>query len=1409
MRGDADRLIVWPNSGFANRLKCLVSASLLDEEYQVYWPPENFCGLRFGDIFADTWREIDHIPADSTLLNTWRFELPAELRSLLPPHFSDCSTGYKGIDFPGDSESRTVDFEYLRIPQPILMALRARFAQLRFTPEITERVRAILARILGPFVGVHARTWTDEPERRQKWFCFDDFARACAPLQKQNLVVASDDPVFISSLAQVLNRELITMPWSGQRTPKPWQQNSRDEMLDDIVELLVLANASQLVLTAMSTYSEVAWFIGGCREEVYFADPAFQHKGFNGGCLQTVRFKRVETREKVHWIEVAGNPSYYLALIPGRHVHLDHLGEGVQRIGDYVEKYSGYMEGSAPEDYMIDVGANLGLSAFPVASMPRRVVAFEPVADNVQAMKKSIARNRFDNVTLIEAAVSSQVGETYIYVPQGRADNTSFGRDVANANVSSPEVSQFLVPTETVDHWFEKHGKEFKPDNARLLKIDVQGYETAVLAGAKDFIAACRPFEKLIIEFEFDPKLTNMAGYSTLGLLELFNSYGLEIYCNGTQIPSDYYADFCKQDINCDLIALFRSTASLDGNYTGMINMGSSFYGKDFYNGQIIGSLQSAQVYLYHLFSIWGVPESVADLGCGRGAWLATCLDMGAKRVVGFDGAWNSQGDMLDQSIEFFPTDLEKSLSRTDSFDLAISLEVAEHLQPESSDTFVESLSSLSDALLFGAAFTGQPGANHINTRPHSFWAGKFFDRGYALFDVFRPTFWNDERVEPCYRQNTFVYVKPGHSLYQALINGGYEPDREGRMIDCVHPAVYIGLVKEYNKLQQSLTADQTESSLQDISDSGDVKGIGPNKSGTIKQLIEDAEAQITLSRHGEAADIYRQALALEPNNPEILLRLSRVLLMMKSYEEALHHARYFLRLVDDVAFGYFLAGHAARETGRWREAREYLLRAVELDPSNVYARVLCCMSVFTVCMDEAEAVSIMGAYTDELNRLIGDIVPGTDAQVSNAVEGIGALTPFFLPYLGFDVKNLQKRYGSWICSIMAAKYPQFTKQIPQQPLNKKIKIGIISSYFHNHSNWKIPIKGWLEQLDRQLFSIHCIHTGDTDDLATESARSLADSFVRSKDIDALAANLFEEKFDVLIYPGLGMDTDTIRLAALRLAPIQCTSWGHPVTTGMPTVDYFLSSDLMESIDGEKHYTEKLIRLPNLSVWYEPNPEIVSSNMVIPGVEKHDILFLCSQNLLKYLPQHDFIFPAIAGQVENVRFVFIASLVSELTDKFIQRLELAFLSQGLKAADYVSILPQLNEADFSALNAKVDIFLDSIEWSGCNTVFESLPFSKPIVTLPGAFMRGRHAYGILKMMGVEETIATDVEDYIAIAVRLARDEKWRDDISSKILRNKHKIYRDRECIKGLEKFLTSASGRDCINFAVRNFVGAN
>src|SRR5262249_11147123 len=156
-------------------------------------------------------------------------------------------------------------------------------------------------------------------------------------------------------------------------------------------------------------------------------------------------------------------------------------------------------------------------------------------------------------------------------------------------------------------------------------------------------------------------------------------------------------------------------------------------------------------------------------------------------------------------------------------------------------------------------------------------------------------------------------------------------------------------------------------------------------------------------------------------------------------------------------------------------------------------------------------------------------------------------------------------------------------------------------------------------------FQLFGYHTGTERDRETEIARAHCDRFVQGPlSLDRWRDTIIADSPHVLIYPEISMDGRALQLAAHRLAPVQCNSWGHPITSGMPTIDYYLSSDLMEGPDSQEHYTERLIRLPNLSLYYEPveaKPVPVDRGQL--GLRTNATVFWCAQSLYKYLPQHD------------------------------------------------------------------------------------------------------------------------------------------------------------------------------------------
>lgn len=247
----------------------------------------------------------------------------------------------------------------------------------------------------------------------------------------------------------------------------------------------------------------------------------------------------------------------------------------------------------------------------------------------------------------------------------------------------------------------------------------------------------------------------------------------------------------CWTKPDCLWLICSHLRAGLQRKATMASNSVAHYYADEFYGDQIDGSYRSAGRYVETLSRVHK-PRAVVDVGCGRGAWLKAFKESGSTRLVGYDGPWNSQDKMIDTSIGFVGIDLNAPPTFAEErFEMALSLEVAEHLEPESASRFVRFMVELSDVVMFGAAYSKQGGTNHINEQPHSYWANLFAEQGYLTYDLFRPILWGDSRIEFWYRQNTFLYVKKNTPLNDVLAEYGCFPLRNLLFMNCVHPDLY------------------------------------------------------------------------------------------------------------------------------------------------------------------------------------------------------------------------------------------------------------------------------------------------------------------------------------------------------------------------------------------------------------------------------------------------------------------------------------------------------------------------------------------------------------------------------------------------------------------------------------------
>ena len=545
-------------------------------------------------------------------------------------------------------------------------------------------------------------------------------------------------------------------------------------------------------------------------------------------------------------------------------------------------------------------------------------------------------------------------------------------------------------------------------------------------------------------------------------------------------------------------------------------------------------------------------------------------------------------------------------------------------------------------------------------------------------------------------------------------------------------------------------------------------------------------------ARREDAVVHYRHAAALMPDSAGAHNNLANALMELGQTDAAIAHFDRALALAPDFAPAHYNRGIALRGQSRFGEAAASFERAAAIKPDFLQAKLAACMARLPILYEnEPEIAARRADYAACLHTLHDEVE--RSASPGDLADAVGAHQPFYLAYQGLNDRDLQATYGAMVCRVMAARFRPAKLPGPPEP-GEPVRLAIVSGFFRQHSNWKIPIKGWLSQLDHSRFRLFGYYTADEGDAETEAAAALCERFVRGPlSLDAWRQAILADAPHVIIYPEVGMDRVSAQLAAQRLAPVQCNAWGHPDTSGFPTLDYYLSSDLMEPPDGAQHYTERLVRLPNLSIYYEPpDAAPAAADRAALGLRQGATVFWCAQSLPKYLPQYDQVFPRIARDAGDCQFTFIQFPGgAHITAQFRQRLERAFAAFGMNAADHCVFLPRLEPQKFVAAIGACDAVLDSIGWSGCNSVLESLVHDLPIVTVSGSLMRGRHATAILTMMDVRDTVTTNIDGYVAVAVRIARDAGWRSSLRSKIARNKHRLYRDSTCIAALENLLTA------------------
>jgi len=564
-----------------------------------------------------------------------------------------------------------------------------------------------------------------------------------------------------------------------------------------------------------------------------------------------------------------------------------------------------------------------------------------------------------------------------------------------------------------------------------------------------------------------------------------------------------------------------------------------------------------------------------------------------------------------------------------------------------------------------------------------------------------------------------------------------------------------------------------------------------------------------------QAADCYRRALTIKPDLMRAYLYLGKILQRMSRPDEAITCYQKVLEIEPDFPDGYFLLGNACQEQGRLKESIECYEKAIRLKPDVAEAH----KNLGTALYEFGKFDEALAAYEEafrikpttglriKLATLLPPIVDSVESieairrrlsenvdellkqeiTMEDPVKEVGNPNFFYLAYYGLDDRDLVTRMAK-LYSFLPKGGPPSTVRHPSQ----RRRVGFISRFFHNHSvgTFFNPI---IESLSRQGdFEVMMFSVGSGRDETLLKTAAACDSPI-SLPIDLSKARqvLSGQSLDLLVYTDIGMEPLTYFLAFTRLARVQAVMIGHLMTTGIPNVDYFISSELIEPIGAQGHYAETLVQLKSMPCYMRrPSLPLKPKSRSGFGLPEDRTLYVVPMRLHKIHPDFDPVLAKILRQDSRGEIVLFRdprSLWHELLQKRLSQI----LPDGLGR---IRFLPWLSDDDFKSMMAAADVVLDTFHYGGGVTSYIIFATGTPIVTWPGKYLRGRLTLGCYRKMGMMDCVAESPGEYVDIAIRLGTDPAYRESIKEKILEKNATLYDDGGVVQELSEFFKKVTG---------------
>ena len=550
------------------------------------------------------------------------------------------------------------------------------------------------------------------------------------------------------------------------------------------------------------------------------------------------------------------------------------------------------------------------------------------------------------------------------------------------------------------------------------------------------------------------------------------------------------------------------------------------------------------------------------------------------------------------------------------------------------------------------------------------------------------------------------------------------------------------------------------------------------------KKIFNEAQKNFENLNYEKARELWFKILKFYPKNLSLLRNISLTYFNQANFFETENILKKIIKINLKETNALNMLILVLEKQDKIEEAKQFIDIGLNNNLLNDHWKIKKELLIPMIKNDTDEIIK----FRSNIDKFIEEILNNQNDYNFNINDHLIKPPQFGLSYDQFDNLEINKKSVTLFRKI----YPELNQvYLHKNAPSSKIKIGFISEYLTDHTIGKL-FKGIILKIDKKKFEVFVFHSEQTrkgsilDDLINAENKGIIKNIFLPKDFKQKQISILDEKLDILFYPEIGLSLQLYFLSYIRLAKYQVTSWGHPETTGNDSIDYFISSKLIESENSDKNFSEKLICSESLPMFYY-RPE-VKNILSVEKINKMN-LYSCPQTLFKLHPDFDKIIEGIQKRDKNSIFYFIKDPKKTLYNIFINRLK----KNSKINTDRIHFLEKMNWEEYINHCGRSSVLLDPLYFGAGNSFYESMFYGTPTITMPTNYTKSRLVLGAYNQMKISDMklnpVVKTIDEYVNAAVEIANNRNLIDIKHQFKFKAESSLYENEKSITDLESVL--------------------